>query len=393
MAHRAAPLFSLLALVVASVFATADAPTATRGSDPGGLIVHEWGTFTSIAGADGNAVDWAPLQGPSDLPCFVDRHRLNIKGWLRGTVRMETPVIYFYAPQATDVNVHVRFRQGLVTEWFPKASVTPVVPNAASLREPAYEGTIEWADVKVRPGAKREFPTETGPSHYYAARDTDAAPIEVGSQKEGFLFYRGVGRFRPPIAATINAEGQILARNPQGEALGDVILFENRGGSITHHVRRAAGSQVTLRFDRRAKRDLASLDATLETMLVAQGLYRKEAAAMIATWRDSWFEEGTRLFYFVPKPTIDSILPLDVKPAPTEVARAFVGRLELVTSAMQQDVKDAILATDRATLRKYGRLLGPILQRLLDASPAGERMQLEMKMPFVYSSLETRACQ
>src|SRR4029077_3205441 len=36
------------------------------------LTVHEWGTFTSIAGNDGQAVRWLPLSGPSDLPSFVE---------------------------------------------------------------------------------------------------------------------------------------------------------------------------------------------------------------------------------------------------------------------------------------------------------------------------------
>ncbi len=31
-----------------------------------GLTVHEWGTFTSIAGEDGMAVEWKPLAGPDD---------------------------------------------------------------------------------------------------------------------------------------------------------------------------------------------------------------------------------------------------------------------------------------------------------------------------------------
>jgi hypothetical protein len=34
-----------------------------------------------------------------------------------------------------------------------------------------------------------------------------------------------------------------------------------------------------------------------------------KAAAMVETWRDSWFEEGTRLFYFLPQVTVDRILP------------------------------------------------------------------------------------
>jgi hypothetical protein len=33
---------------------------------------------------------------------------------------------------------------------------------------------------------------------------------------------------------------------------------------------------------------------------MAQGLFPKEAHAMVDTWRDSWFEEGTRAFYILP---------------------------------------------------------------------------------------------
>ena len=29
------------------------------------LTVHEWGTFTSIAGEDGRAVEWLPFGGPT----------------------------------------------------------------------------------------------------------------------------------------------------------------------------------------------------------------------------------------------------------------------------------------------------------------------------------------
>jgi hypothetical protein len=32
------------------------------------LIVHEWGTFTTVSGADGTPYYWNPLIGPSELP-------------------------------------------------------------------------------------------------------------------------------------------------------------------------------------------------------------------------------------------------------------------------------------------------------------------------------------
>jgi hypothetical protein len=51
---------------------------------------------------------------------------------------------------------------------------------------------------------------------------------------------------------------------------------------------------------------------------------------MLSTWRDSWFKEGTRLFYIVPTNMIESILPLDINPKPTGIVRVFVGRVELV---------------------------------------------------------------
>lgn len=54
------------------------------------IVVHEWGTFTSVAGKDGNAVTWLPLSGPSDLPCFVHRLGQRNAKLTFGTVRMET---------------------------------------------------------------------------------------------------------------------------------------------------------------------------------------------------------------------------------------------------------------------------------------------------------------
>ena len=37
---------------------------------------------------------------------------------------------------------------------------------------------------------------------------------------------------------------------------------------------------------------------------------------MIETWRDSWFQEGMRIFYLVPRQTVDAVLPLKIAPAP-----------------------------------------------------------------------------
>ena len=360
--------FIILSFAWAAFLASA---ASTSLGDPGPLIVHEWGTFTSIAGADGTAIEWLPQAGPTDLPCFVERNRFNIKGSLSGTVRMETPVLYFYAARETTANVNVRFRQGVITEWFPPAAITPgngLVPGGSQ--------SIAWRNVKVSPGLVEDFPVEHGASHYYAARRTGASPLQSGSHKEKFLFYRGVGRFALPIAATVDADGRVTVRNPRGQPVGDVILFDNHGGRIVYEVRRALGGQVIV--DPQVADQKPTTE--LENLLLANGLYADEASAMIETWRDSWFEEGTRVIYIVPRLAIDTILPLEIEPTPASVARVFVGRMELVTPATKKEIKDALLANHLATLQSRGRFLEAIGRRIVTESAPGDRALLERRL-------------
>src|SRR5579863_6045375 len=94
----------------------------TVSTQPSGLTVHEWGTFTSVAGEDGSAMDWDALGCKDDLPGFVNDFGYRGFKWrLHGTVRMETPVMYFYSSRELDAHVKVAFPKGLITEWYPKA--------------------------------------------------------------------------------------------------------------------------------------------------------------------------------------------------------------------------------------------------------------------------------
>ena len=61
-------MFRGLATTFALVVVIAFAPALSRAQGQG-LDVHEWGTFTSIAGKDGLTADWLLLSGPNDLPC------------------------------------------------------------------------------------------------------------------------------------------------------------------------------------------------------------------------------------------------------------------------------------------------------------------------------------
>src|SRR5437588_12403299 len=95
-------LVSLVVVTASSAVRIKLGRSAAGKASKDSLIVHEWGTFTSIAGKDGVALEWRPLNGATDLPKFVHtiektdlglRHA-NGKAELTAAVRMETPVIY-----------------------------------------------------------------------------------------------------------------------------------------------------------------------------------------------------------------------------------------------------------------------------------------------------------
>jgi hypothetical protein len=115
--------FALVALISAGLAIAIPLRGRQAGAGPG-LTAHEWGTFTAVAGAGGQPVEWLPvdLVGKQERPTFVEHFRGVPKDVLRGTVRMETPVIYFYTSQETNVSVHVSFSKGFITEWYPHAT-------------------------------------------------------------------------------------------------------------------------------------------------------------------------------------------------------------------------------------------------------------------------------
>src|SRR5947199_8347195 len=58
-----AGILVLAVAVVVTVIKTSGWNSANLVPTASGLIVHEWGTFTSIAGKDGVTLEWRPLNG------------------------------------------------------------------------------------------------------------------------------------------------------------------------------------------------------------------------------------------------------------------------------------------------------------------------------------------
>jgi hypothetical protein len=335
------------------------------------FVAHEWGTFTSVSTADGKAQLWNPLSGPSELPSFVYRSS-EVRQCFKGSrsdlalVRMETPVIYFYTDRDVRASVKVDFPRGCFSEWYPLARTE--------------RQTINWDGFVVQPGAKERFPVDRSRSHYYPARETDAAPLSLGDEQkveqEKFLFYRGIGNFNLPLSVRLEGD-QAIIRNAGPDEIAKVILFENREGRLGWRIHNSLKSEVAIAppvLDKQVE----SLLREFEKTLVEQGLYEKEAAAMVKTWRDSWFEEGLRVFYILPRRVTDAILPITIKPQPSELARVFVGRAEVITPEMEKEIRAAAQlfgenspearAAAIKNVRRYGRFADPVLREAMKSA-------------------------
>ena len=104
---------------------------------------------------------------------------------------------------------------------------------------------------------------------------------------------------------------------------------------------------------------------------------------MVATWSRRWFRnEGTRVFYLVPRALTDEILPLTIDPAPDELVRVLVGRIEFLPPAAERDAIDAIRGSRsrdepvrleaRQRLDRFGRFLEAVARRVATIAPDPE---------------------
>jgi len=413
-----------------------------------GFVAHEWGTFTSVQGADGVQLEWNPLV-TSELPKFVydpskpsgePRRHISTYGGksvFRTLQRMETPVIYFYSAKERSVDVTVKFPQGLITEWFPQAhdvgpswveprpalakldSLTDKVGvhpgfNFATLdtRKGIAESMIRWEGVKILPAKDNpqlasRLPTDSSGSHYYAARGTDADFLRVDGavnetnrvEHEKFLFYRGIGNFKAPLEVTLGSDdGFIQLHNIGVERLAHLFILSVRHGrgNLTPLGQLGAGETAPVKLET-VRVPLSNLtetvSAAMKAALVTEGLYPREASAMVQTWQDSWFsEEGLRVLYIIPRKWADQVLPLALSPAPRELVRVMVGRAEMITPAMEwqllkqivkfseSDEAGRLQAAAEARAIGLGRFAEPAMRRILGKTPSPEFNQQAWKL-------------
>lgn len=306
-------------------------------------VIHEWGTFTSVSDDQGKPMRWRPLLGRSDLPPFVYEIREEAKSRTVALVRMETPVIYFYAKAPLTVSVDVQFPQGEFTEWYPSAEVNAYHPSA-----------IRWPAVRV--GAAGEPPASQVQSHYLPAREVASELLAVGEERERFLFYRGVATFEPTRSFRLSGD--------QVEAVGSAdrpYIVYRREGDRSGFTMVKGDKDVDLPVY-----DGGDVREALTQLLIGAGLYPDEATAMIRSWEGDWFEPGLRVFWLYTGAETDAVLPLTLNPAPQERVRVLVGRTELIPYDYREEaLAMALREPDREHLHaalnaRFGRFAVPV---------------------------------
>jgi hypothetical protein len=398
-----------LALLLALLLYTADLQAQPN---PEPLIVHEWGTFTSLQNEAGQAIggintDDEPvpqfvhrltdglLISPTEVPAIFFKGAPSCHPDV--TLRLETPVLYFHLPGAwtriPDVSVTAQFRGGWLTEFYPNALAdAPGVANDpgtfGALRSDTVS-TLAWNNLDV--GGEESGPPSD--EHVWTApRAVRAAALRTpGGEAEKFLFYRGVGHIDAPIMVARNPDTSELTlrshlpRELAGEKslqvksawLVDVdaygaVAFRvlpalRLGGTGTDKVLlRVSGNFAPSEYNEANREQLRS---SLHRALVAEGLFDDEARALLDTWELSYFKSaGMRVFFLVPRAWTDLYLALSVS-KPAQITRVMVGRLELVTPQQRSNLQQIAQMPATEITAEANRLLTDYNDRIGSTSP------------------------
>jgi hypothetical protein len=359
-----------------------------RLSETCGPRVEEWGTYTSVQASDGHALGGLHHEDER-LPSWVHRRDLGASDYYLEQLpeeplqQLETPVLYFWSPVARPVKVTVGFPRGIVGQWFPQAET--YLPALREMKALAG-GSMTWSltlDPAMDPAT---FPPVQAEEIWAPSRNVASTPVRFavpggGEEREQFIFYRGLGKFEPPIRIVASDELlRITNTSAETPRQAFVLRVSNQRGRIEKLGPLEPGASKMVAIPQ-ATDDLdsyvASARALLAEALVESGLHADVAQAMVDTWSRSWFRNtGLRVLYLTPRAWTDAWLPTTITPEPAAFVRTLVGRIEVLTPQEERDLVDLVRRQMRAQtyleVSLLGRFAEPRLVRTLEllAEPA-----------------------
>jgi hypothetical protein len=323
--------------------------------DPKEFVVHEWGTFSSFSGSDGAYLKFVP--DDRDLPSFVNHIYHYIKGGLPDAfVSLETPVLYFYSDRDRTASVRVDFPRGRMTDWYPETSRPPIE-------------NLRWDHIKIIASGHAKLPDEGGAGRYFQARDTDSAMLQTSeqgkAQNEKFLFYRGVADFRMPFSIRALGGGAFAIKNAANGAVPGLFLVRVQGQKVYFEPSGSLAGGAEVRLQESTSPSTAEkLGDAVAKLLVEQGLYEKEARAMVKTWSADWFgQDGTRVIYVIPETLTAELLPLHIEPKPDKLARVLVGRHDILTPEREKEI-DILVKRFQSPSNEESKAANDVLEKM-----------------------------
>jgi hypothetical protein len=319
------------------------------------LTVHEWGTFTTLRGSDGGVLSGLYIE-EEQLPSFVYHHPgfspdpiIQTNGYRpvkEATVKMETPVLYFYSPIELNVKVHVDFPNGTISQWYPERSGGELSPTSDTLDlGKPMTGSIDWDATVMTPGVKIEYTHSDVPYKWSLPRQTDANLVRShNGEIEKYLFYRGLANFELPIYVRWLPNNILEVKNSSVWDVPFVYIYdytEDNSVRIWGIGPLAKGETKTYS----KPNESYSYDGSapeypkFRQALEDAGLTYKEADAMLQTWTNGYFQtSGFKVFWVVPRELTDQILPIQISPTPDSLERVLVGKSEIMTPALEAEL-------------------------------------------------------
>jgi len=361
------------------------------------IIIHEWGTITTQHHPDGTVQGRLNRITDSEvLPSFVHQYEPtqtrhnpqqqlgkspSVPGRPDVTMRLETPVIYFYPPKdfkhSTSFDINVNFRGGVLNEYYPKAQAS-VSLDDDRIQSKSQSGIIKswngdvlnnyvlgsltWKDVRI--SDSNDFPS-TDNNIWLAPRQVNSKSIVNSSGEiEKYIFYRGVAHLDalfqtihscskksssdrslentdPSCKISLYAPKHLHWLSANSMNLVKVWIADIREDGTTAFYEREnivlskeKTSEELMQLSFSSKNEYSStnmmnLKNSMRQALVNQGLFEAEADALLATWEESYYgRSGLRVFYIVPQEWINYFLPLQVS-VPHKLTRVLVGRIDL----------------------------------------------------------------
>jgi hypothetical protein len=145
---------------------------------------------------------------------------------------------------------------------------------------PLYRnGSVQWDEVSVLPGAQPDFPSTSRASRYYTARQTDSAPLSIGAQPKKLSSTAALGAFCPPFGPGAEVMGRSRSATRGLIRFRSRIRFENHVGRVGFQAVREIQDRATL-DPPVLTGDIEQFRKELATSLVEFGLYPKEASAV-----------------------------------------------------------------------------------------------------------------